>query len=405
MRQHWALQVLLLLLLVWGALRVLQNVAGNTVVIIIVVLAAVTAVTIWMLHYERPRLARVYRQRGCREFIDLVCRVTKTQPPVETERQADESKPPAFEDLLVARDEAGFAEMARKLKAVIKGHGPAVTEIVDRLQGSVLLRLRSTGPVASPLFVLLFAGGEGIGKRYLGTKFGNLLYKKPAVLALDLRSVSPDNAVAALFGSENHEGTLVSTIKRQPYHMIILEHLEAAPPKVQERLQRLFQTGSCMDPKSGTRVSFEHCVFLLTTTACVAPLLAAREKLSGNRAWNQRAHEILAAEAHLDQALLETIDHVHVLENLSGVTKAEILCLMIDKACRKHRVNLEWIDPELLAEEVDALPDHLGLSTAKARVDRLLRDPLVRAARSGSQSLSLRKNQITMVSAPEDVWQ
>lgn len=382
-------------LLVWTLLRVVERFLGTTVLGMVVGIAVLLTVTTWMLKYQRSLLAGVYRYPGVRHWIDVICRFTKFQPPVES--------PPALPaeprpDLLLF-DLPSFRLAEEKLRAVICGHDEQISQLLARLQNSILLRNR-TGQHAGhpPLGIYLFAGPDGIGKRYLARKLGNLLYRRQRVLDVDLATVGGSEADAAtLFGSSSTDGAVTSAVRSCPCQLVILQNVERAATTVLDILRDIFATGQFHDPFTKSPVHFEQCIFVLTTTAGVRTLTTVRDKTEGRRNWNSRAHEVLASETPLTMPFLATVHDVLLFDPLLPIEKAAAIALLMRKECRKYGLGLHYVEPELLADEVQAVTEDFGLSTFPARVARLMHDPLVRASRDGLTTLVLRQNQITLV--------
>jgi hypothetical protein len=397
MKYQPILQLVFLVLLVWAGVQLVLKIAGWFILLLLVVIAGLCAAVSWMLRYDRARLVKAYRYRGCREFIDLICRATKLQPPIEGTGKDDSSQ-----EQLLLNEESDFHLASQRLKAIIRGHDASIDQILNLLQSRILLRSRSQEKSEPrPLAIYLLLGSEGIGKRFLARKMARILYKKNAVLTLDMSEFADNDSASLLFGTESRAGVMFSSVRSKPYHTIILENIECTAPKVMQRLSQIFASGRSVDPSTKSPLSFEHCVFFLLCTKCCGALQTIQSKASGRRDWNRRAHELLALETPLEIAFLSFVDEAVLMRTPAPLEKAEVVFLLMQKECRRYNISLEHVDPEILATEVAAANEQCGFSVTPARVERLLRDPLVRAARDGSPTLSLRNNQITIIQSPE----
>ncbi|MEZ6073211.1 MAG: hypothetical protein R3C10_23815 [Pirellulales bacterium] len=222
------------------------------------------------------------------------------------------------------------------------------------------------------------------------------------MLRYKMRDYADDaTAIATLLGSEAAAGRMVGAVKANPYYVIIIEDIEATPPRLQELLARIFSNGVIQDPQSGSKVDFKNCVFFLLTTASHQELANVATKSSGRR---ERIHNVLQtfqSETMVEGPLLAQICDVFVLTKPSNMVAAEVILLLMQRECERHKLKLEYVDPQLIAEEVRQSQGAAGFGPMPARIGRLMRDPLVRAAQSSQTALSLRRNEITMVHQPE----
>jgi hypothetical protein len=393
MWQHPLVRLALLVVGAWFVVTLLLKVSW-WLVLLVVVLAGVMAVIQWMLRYDRVRLARLYKQPSCKPVIDLVCRLTREQPPMETVPAAAPDRPAQPEEMLSLKQRADFEQAAQKLMKAVRGHDAIIQRVLSHLEKNIALRARRQGQGgAPPLGIYLLVGGEGIGKRSLAVRLGRLLYNKGGILDLDLKEY-PE--AAALFGSSSSEGALVGPIKTKPYHTVILENIDQASPKVLEWLAPLLATGSCRDESTGTTVSFQHCLFVLTASKCLDQLEAVKKAGVTHDAWHSQAQDILSSEAGLPVALLGLVHEIFYCERPSPVTKAEVVALLMQRECKNHNIALEHVLPEILAREAAAVSETHGFALMLARISKLLRTPLAQAAQRNQTSIRVGSRDLTL---------
>jgi ATP-dependent Clp protease ATP-binding subunit ClpA len=390
MWQHPLVQLLLLVLAAWMMLALLLKHVGLWAVIVVASAAGLLAVTIYLLRFLRPTAVQLYRRPVAKQWLDLVCRMTGQQVPIDA---------PATESALLLREPRDFEWARRKLNEHVKGQEAVVDLLVARLHENVLLRGRIAANLAGPpLGVFLFVGPPGIGKRHLALRLGQMLYRDGANSVLQVDQYGNDAAsVTGLFGGSSSSvaggrtsaGDLLALAKSQPNHTLVLENIDAAGPKLQDRLRSLFATGVCQDPSNASPVSCRRCLFILTTTH--VPRGIDREKhatLSADQR-HRALVETLAADTGLEPSFLARIQEVFLWDEPDDITKARVVLMLMAEECRKYHITLDYVAPEIIVEEVEAyLPAH-GFAMAQTRIARRLRDPILKASQNQLDRLVL----------------
>jgi hypothetical protein len=409
MWQHPLVRLVLQVLGAWFVLNLLLSISW-WLVLALVVLSALGAVVNWMLRYDRARLAGLYRNALCKPFIDVVCKLSREQPPVAeaapapaageavAEKPAADGKP---EEVAVLKEPADFGRAAEALRRVIRGHDAAIAEVFAHLQKNTLLRAKRRSLAgAGPLGAFLLAGADGLGKRSLAVRLGRLLYPKGGLFVLDLAECQDPGSVAALFGG-GREGSLVAAVKARPYHTLVLENVEMAAPRLLDRLRQVLASGVCTDDSNGSTVGFQRCVFAFTTTKCVEQLEALRRGGASHDAWHRAAGEVLASEAGLPVPLLALTHAICCLEQPTEMTRAEVVALLMQRECKNYNIALEYVAPEVLAREVAAVSPAHGFALTPGRVSKLLRAPLLRAAERNQGSIRVEARDLTLYGEQE----
>ncbi len=384
MKHAW-LQLVFLLLAVWMVLQLVQKYLGWAAILALVVVCALFAATTYMLRFGRLRLAVLYRRPGSKQFIDLVCWLTHQQPPIEADAAS------LLSPQIMLREARDFDWVAAKLKDSIYGQDSAIDQIVASLRGKILLRSRSPASGRyTPLGIYLLVGPGGIGKRLLARSLGMRLFREGVVSELNLRDYASDTeAESALFGTAVQEGHLLQPVRQRPYQMLILDDLEATGPRVRERLRQLLQSGVCTNPHTRSIVSFEHTVVVLTvsrgvpgldseSTATMPPALRA----SSTADW-------LTSDLGLEPTFLSCLHETIVCRPPDELTKARVIAALMQQECRRFDLVLDYVEAEILAEEVAAYSDQHGFQLSKSRVARRLQTTILRAAENDVKGVVL----------------
>lgn len=367
MNQRPIWQDLVLAVVAWMVVQSLLRFTGYFGATVVVGLAGGFCSAIYGLRFDRERVAKVYAHPWGRPAVSWVCQVTNLQPPAEVDFGVGSRE-------LRLKTVEDFAWGAEQVKSAVLGHDAVVDTIFSRLQHNVRLRGRSGAqPGLPPVGTFVLAGRRGIGKRTLATAVGEQLFSHGGFTLLDLHDYSDgEAAVHRLFGAAGRPGDLLQPVKRQPHHTIILENVEQASAKVGAALQELLMQGVCPDPLGGAPVSFQQCVVFLLTTA--TPLHAdeplTREQLV--------AH--IADQTGCSATLLNLAQECLNLQSPDDLTKARVILQLFSRECAKYRLNLAYVEPEIVCEEVGRYSEASGFEHSLIRAARLLRDPIQTAA-------------------------
>lgn len=343
-------------LAVFAVVQLLLKHAGAAVTL--GVLAAVAGLVLlgYLVHARHPLAARLHAHPVGRPLVRVVCRLGRLQPPdpPTADRRTDGGS--------TAQSAVAASLAAGALKGRVIGQDAAVDAATEAVRQACLLRARTDGgPAGRPLAVLLLVGGEGLGKRTLAEELGRRVSPAGGTLCLDLAGVADDGA--ALFGTAGQDGALTGPVRRQPAHTILFEHLEAAGPRLLARLHGLLATGRCPDPLGG-EVSFADCLIALTWTTT-------------------------DAVARLGPGFGAAIDRVCPFRAPDPFTIASVAARLMQAECGKFRMTLDYVDPQLVADEAAAFDPAHGYRLTEARVARTLSGPILRAVEHDHDRLVL----------------
>jgi hypothetical protein len=357
----------------------LVNRVHPLLVFAVVLAAGCNIVVLWLLRFDRERLAPVYATPYVEKYVKWICRLAGEQPPLERPAAA-----PSGEFLLHSDDD--FRVAAWRAKHVVFGHDEVVDRFLWRIRDAVALRRRLRETAGQPpLGSFLLVGGEGIGKRYLARVMAKLLYRSGSVLAFECDKLNP----GSLLGSPGSSGQLLESVRRQPSQLILLEGIDAAPRGMLQELQPVLTRGSCHDPASGREVAFQNTILVMTTTKAADRLALLGTKTLTDRAWHNQSVEAVCMEGHLDSAALHAVGDILFFQQPSDYVMAQVTAMLMLKECQAHGLELKQADPLVLASEVLRIDTSVGFGRLPQDIKKLLSQPILCASRENKRSLSL----------------
>lgn len=371
-------------------LQLLLNALGPLALCPVAILSGALAVTIYLLRFKRATMCRLYRYRGCHQWINLVCRLISQQPPVDVPEPAEAA------EILLLREPRDFEWASGVLKKRILGQDAAIDSVTDRLMKNVMLRRRREKQMGGPpVGAFLLLGSDGIGKRTFGCHVAQMLYRTAGTTLLRLDDHPGDQAaIPALFGRTGQEGLLLGPVKRQPYHTVILENIETAGPKLMERIEGIVGSGQCVDPTNGAMVSFQHCLLLFTTRRVPLGLDAVQLAQMPAALRQQTLFDTLVTDSGLSHPFVSLMNDLVLFADPDDLTKARVVLLMIERECRKYNLRLAHVEPEIVAEEVAAFSDTYGFQLMETRISKWLREPMVKASQHHVDDLVLTREML-----------
>lgn len=380
-------QLLSVVLLVVSAFSLLsRSSVGRFILLLIVITALLAALLTWVIK-NRPRWAsKLSRYPGFKQVIETMCHALGLQPPAPLEGKRPASaaadEPPPIEFPVRLDDPAfDFQDESAQLKEATRGHDRVIDSALASL--AWLTKARHAKETQTrrppPRGVFLFAGAEGVGKAHFAKQLSRMVFAEDAIFRRDLseyRDVA--SASAVLFGGKDGPASMVSAVLKKPCHTVLLENIDAAPAEVLVRLHKALAAGAVVDSSSGSKVTFENCLFVFTTSKGLDGLRAARGKFDRPGPWLNAARNELAQSTSLPAPLLTLLNDVCYFEPPSGPTKAEVLVLLMERECRSVGATLEYVDPDFLVEQVEQMEDDHGFSLLTAnRVREIMGNDLL----------------------------
>lgn len=139
-------------------------------------------------------------------------------------------------------------------------------EALDVLAGVVMLIKSKLADKSKPVASMLLAGPTGVGKTQAAKALCKMLTgSESALMRFDMNEFIDGTAVQRLIGNfAQPEGQLTSTVRHNPFGVLLLDEIEKANAKVHDLLLQLLDDGRLTD-SLGRTVDFSNVVVIMTS--------------------------------------------------------------------------------------------------------------------------------------------
>ena len=241
---------------------------------------------------------------------------------------------------LLEKESQKLSNLATNLQRRVFGQDNALTKIAKALKRS---RIGISDP-HRPIGVFLFLGPTGVGKTETAKAVAYELFDDESrMIRIDMSEYMEKHTVARLIGAPpgyvgyGEGGELSEAIRHKPYHVILLDEVEKAHPKVLDILLQIFEDGRLTDGK-GRLVDFRNTLIVMTSNLRL-PKLPENSSVEAE----EGLRKMLVG--HLKPELVNRIDEIVVYDklkrsHLESLIDRYLLELNLKLADRDMRVSL-----------------------------------------------------------------
>ncbi len=265
---------------------------------------------------------------------------------------------------LVLSDTERYLSLASRMSQRIVGHEKALENIALVLQRNAA-GFSGDRPIGS----FLFAGPTGVGKTEVARALAMELFDSPdAMLRYDMSEFSEAHSTSKLIGAPpgyvgyREGGSLVDTVRRKPFQLILFDEFEKSHPDVQQILLQLLDAGRLTD-SHGKTTDFTNTVVIMTSNLGVEAFERTEKSIGfmgdqpDKKDTERQVIEIVRRS--ISPELFNRIDEKFVFDRLTRDDVARIAKLQLhrsaEKLWRERRIELDF-DPEVF----EHLADHGG---------------------------------------------
>lgn len=252
-------------------------------------------------------------------------------------------------------------KMYENLSDKVIGQDDALKKIIKAIQRG---RMGMKDP-NKPQIVAMCVGNSGTGKTELAKQLSKYLFNsEDAMIRIDMSEYMEKISVNRIVGSPAgyigfDDSTILDTIRRKPYSVILMDEIEKAHPDVYNIFLQAFDDGHMTD-SHGRKVSFKNCIILMTSNVGtkVVKDFGTGVGFSSKRKEESKGEEIKAIlEKELKKSFapefINRIDEIIYFRDLDKEDITKILKLELAKSV--SRLEFLGFQSEIKDELIDKL--------------------------------------------------
>ena len=301
------------------------------------------------------------------------------------------------QSVLDDREGLDLAHLRGHFGARVLGQPEAIDVLVERV---AMLKAGVTDP-SRALGVFLFAGPTGTGKTEVAKSLAEYLFgSADRMIRLDMSEFKNADSLGRLIGDrDGNVESLVSSIRKQPFSVVLLDELEKAHPHVWDLFLQVFDDGRLTDQR-GVTADFRHAIIIMTSNVGAAIQTGGRAGFSDAAPAFHASDVAKALEREFRKEFINRIDRVVVFRPLSrdtmrGILRKEIAAAFRRRGLRNRNWAVEWEESAVEFLLNEGFTADLGARPLKRAVERHLLTPLAelivtRRVPTGDQFLFIR---------------
>jgi len=183
-----------------------------------------------------------------------------------------------------------------------------------------------------PIGSFLFLGPTGVGKTELAKSVAAIFFgDEQAMIRLDMSEYQqPDDVQRLLATGENETSSLILSIRKSPYTVVLLDEIEKAHPNVLNLLLQLLDEGQLTDT-SGKMASFKDCVIIATSNAGAQEIRQRIEQGQNLDDFSDQFTDSLINSGSFKPELLNRFDEIVLFRPLNESELGQVVNLMMNE--------------------------------------------------------------------------
>jgi ATP-dependent Clp protease ATP-binding subunit ClpC len=254
---------------------------------------------------------------------------------------------------------------------------------------SAALRRNRAGVGAQdrPIGSFLFLGPTGVGKTELAKSLATTYFgSETNMIRLDMSEYQQESDVARLLATGvNETNSLILSVRRQPFSVVLLDEIEKAHPNVLNLLLQLLDEGQLTDA-SGKPASFRDAIIIATSNAGADTIRQKIEQGQELESFEKDFTDLLISSGQFKPELLNRFDEIVLFRPLKPDELAQIVRLMLAEVNHnlgKQNIAVELTDAAIAKVVEQGNDPRLGARPMRRAVQTMVEDKIANQILAG----------------------
>lgn len=279
-----------------------------------------------------------------------------------------------------------------KVGAAAPAEAQALLNLEDQIHQRMVNQSRAVSVVASalrraragvanpkrPIGSFLFLGPTGVGKTELAkavaaTYFGS----EVSMVRLDMSEYQQESDVSRLLSDGTKEsGSLIMSVRRQPFCVVLLDEIEKAHPNLLNLLLQMLDEGQLTDA-GGRSASFKDCVIIATSNAGANEIRERVGRGEPLESFEQTFTDSLITSGQFKPELLNRFDEIVLFRPLNQAELAQVVRLMlgeVNKTLATQQVTVSLSDAAIAQLVASGYDPRLGARPMRRMIQKTVED-------------------------------
>lgn len=238
-----------------------------------------------------------------------------------------------------------------------------------------------------PIGSFLFLGPTGVGKTELAKSVAATYFgAESSMVRLDMSEYQqPDDVQRLLSTGEAESNSLLMSVRRQPFSVVLLDEIEKAHPNILNLLLQLLDEGQLTD-SAGKVASFRDCVVIATSNAGAQTIRDRIAKGESLESFAPQFTDELIKSGQFKPELINRFDEMVLFRPLDAEELAQVVTLMlgeVNKTLANQNIAVE-LSPAAIQKIVEVGNDpRLGARPMRRTLQKAVEDTVAQKILKG----------------------